>query len=44
VGRIVGDEGIVGGDGGVLGGDGGVHGDDGGGVVSLSTLSVRSMT
>jgi hypothetical protein len=44
VGRIVGDEGIVGGDGGIVGGDGGVHGDDGGGVVSLSTLSVRSMT
>jgi hypothetical protein len=44
VGRIVGDEGIVGGDGGIVGGDGGVHGDDGGGVVSLSTLSVRSTT
>lgn len=42
--RIVGDEGIVEGDGGVVGGDGGVHGDDGGGVVSLSTLSVRSTT
>jgi hypothetical protein len=48
VGKIVGDGGVVGGDGylagGVVGGEGGSVGGDCGGVVSSSTLSVRSTT